>query len=256
MNLFYVASKTLQYLLDPVLYLFFLALLGVVLIKMNRVFRICCGVLLFCLYLLSTKLVSNKLWQSLEHLVPAVALEEHYDAAIVLGGIMDRDYHNHRSMMFADSVERILEPIKLYHDKKINFIVLSSGVPVEALPEDKESEKLKKFAIGWGVPAERIITDTQSHNTYQNALESKLIIEKMGFKKILLVTSAFHMKRGLGCFEKLGLSLTPYPVDYSCDDVGFRLTNLIPESQNLNMSARAIHERIGLVMYRIVGYTN
>jgi hypothetical protein len=94
MNLFVLLSKKLQFFLDPLIYLFLLSVLGVVLVRMNRVLRICCSVFLCCLYLLSTRLVAHGLWESLEHLVPAVALEEHYDAAVVLGGIMDRDYHN------------------------------------------------------------------------------------------------------------------------------------------------------------------
>jgi uncharacterized SAM-binding protein YcdF (DUF218 family) len=157
-------------------------------------------------------------------------------------------------MVFSDAVERILEPIKLFHDKKIDYIIIFSGVPVSAAPEDREAEKLKQFAIEWGVPAERILTDTQSRNTRENALESRRIIKTMGLKKVILVTSAYHMKRGLGCFEKAGLKPTPYPVDYTCDAVGVRRLDPFPRSEYLHLSSNAIREIVGLIVYRVVGH--
>ena len=68
------------------------------------------------------------------------------------------------------------------------------------------------------------------------------------------MTSAFHMKRAKRVFERQGISVVPYPVDFKVNKSFF--TSLqnpliwIPNSDSLNRSTNAIREIIGRIIYR------
>jgi len=78
------------------------------------------------------------------------------------------------------------------------------------------------------------------------------------------VTSAMHMPRALAIFQKQGFDVTPAPTDFlatwgqegSTGDVGIAgwLLKVIPDSERLDFSTRAIREYIGLLIYRLRGW--
>lgn len=81
-----------------------------------------------------------------------------------------------------------------------------SGLPTEA-------EFLASQLVEWGVPREQMIED-QALNTRQNALFTQAIVEQQGLSSLLVVTSAFHLPRAMGCFRAVGLQVDGLPVDY------------------------------------------
>jgi len=71
---------------------------------------------------------------------------------------------------------------------------------------------LKLLAERLGISSEKIIIERNSHNTHESAMAE--ILDEIKDGKWLLVTSAFHMPRAFGAFEKAGINTIPYPVDY------------------------------------------
>ncbi|RME59680.1 YdcF family protein [Candidatus Parcubacteria bacterium] len=65
-----------------------------------------------------------------------------------------------------------------------------------------------------GVPANAIIKGSGSRNTHKNALECKELMQEKGMHKVLLVTSAWHMRRALATFLSVGIAAIPAPTDY------------------------------------------
>ena len=65
-----------------------------------------------------------------------------------------------------------------------------------------------------GLDARRILVETRSRNTYENAVYSKELAQPQPGQIWLLVTSANHMPRAVGCFRAVGFDVIPYPVDY------------------------------------------
>ena len=69
-----------------------------------------------------------------------------------------------------------------------------------------------------GVAPERLILESKSRDTYENAEFLKAELERLGDlgpgKRWVLITSAFHMPRAMGAFRKAGLDLEAWPVDY------------------------------------------
>ncbi len=160
--------------------------------------------------------------------------------------------------------DRILYAAQLYREGKARKMLLSGGgiewyTPSAANPAAEMAYLLEMM----GVPREVLILEDQSQNTLQNAQRSKQILEKLGVRRIILVTSAMHMPRSVHVFEKQGLEVIPAPTDYTVTQSGWQLItapkfttwllNLIPNADNLSLTTRALKEIIGTAVYEWVG---
>lgn len=70
------------------------------------------------------------------------------------------------------------------------------------------SEPMKRFLVSEGVPDTAILTETNSLNTHENAVEAAKLLQNEPGVKVLL-TSDYHMFRALRAFRKAGLAVTP-----------------------------------------------
>lgn len=105
------------------------------------------------------------------------------------------------------------------------FICLSAGTVFKAPPQDKRGFPLLEAVAGaqylrkLGVPAEKILTETASYDTIGNAYFARVIhTDPVGWRRLLIVTSAFHMARTRTIFEWVfGFDTTqnPYQLDFS-----------------------------------------
>ena len=124
-----------------------------------------------------------------------------------------------------------------------------SGTPSEA----RELATLLRLA---DVPARDLLLEERSRNTRENALFTRqLLAAHPDIKSLILVTSAFHQRRALGCFRRVGLSPTPFPAGYvSIDRCPTLAYWLIPNVQALAQWDRLAHELLGYLAYRAAGY--
>ncbi len=191
--------------------------------------------------------------------VPGVKKEtiEGYDVAVVLGGMFE--YNNDlETLSIRRGGDRIWQALGLYHRGKIKKILISGAHGFISDRGLNEAIQLRDELITWGIPKQDISIDSISRNTYENAIESARLLEKMGLKngKILLVTSATHMKRSLACFEKQGVSATPFSTDlftgpkrsYHWDEF------LIPSLSTADDWSILSHEWAGYCVYKLMGY--
>lgn len=133
--------------------------------------------------------------------------EEKSDVAIVLGaGTKD----NQLSPVFR---ERINHGIYLYEKQRVSEIILTGG-----LGEDQklaDSEIARDYMVKAGVPAENIHIETNSRFTYENLMESKKIMDSLGFSTALLVSDPLHMKRSVELAASLEINSQPSPTQTS-----------------------------------------
>ena len=103
--------------------------------------------------------------------------------------------------------------------------------------------------------SDRVLLENQSRNTYENALLSAKLLGEVPDQPWLLVTSAFHMPRSVGIFEKQGWQVIPYPVDYyTTTSTGLKLDpKLWRNMRDLNTGIR---EWIGLLAYYLTHKTD
>jgi uncharacterized SAM-binding protein YcdF (DUF218 family) len=181
---------------------------------------------------------------------------KHYDVAVVLTGMAE--YNNDLQVLSARrGIDRIWQTISLYKSGKIDRILITGDHGYIIDKGLHEASQLKEILIHWGIPEHVIITETKSKNTYENAVESKKIIDRLfpNSKSILLVTSGKHMRRARACFTKLGVQCDPYSTDlytgpkrsYTFDEF------LVPDASTMNDWHGLLKEMFGYVAYDITG---
>ncbi|SDC50478.1 MULTISPECIES: YdcF family protein [unclassified Candidatus Frackibacter] len=127
-------------------------------------------------------------------------------------------------------------------------IVVSGGI-VPGADATSGADIMENVLLDWGVNQEKIITESQSKNTWQNAVNTTELLEKLEYEEIILVTSAVHMNRAIYSFQENGnLSLIAVPTDYILDKE-LSLLDFLPNRISLRNSLSALHEWVGLVWY-------
>jgi hypothetical protein len=105
-----------------------------------------------------------------------------------------------------------------------------------------------------GIARSRIVLEENSRSTHENAVSGKALLQPKPGENWILVTSANHMPRAVGCFRAVGWSVIPYPIGQKIDPA----TGLSPDfdlAGGLSTTALAGKEWVGLIAYRIFGWT-
>lgn len=105
-----------------------------------------------------------------------------------------------------------------------------------------------------GVPASALRTETRSGSTHQNALYSAQILKREDKQRILLVTSAMDMPRAIASFRRQGLTVIPAPVPYVVDWLGGTRQGWWPQQRALYLTSRCLHEYLGFLAYKLLGW--
>lgn len=256
--MFFILSKILVYLILPVPFLALLLLLFL-LIRNKKVKSI--AFILFCgfFFLYTNPFLANQLmgWWEIPA-IPIAELEQEFEAAIILTGVTDIDKYPRDRVHLNKGADRIMHTVQLYKLAKVPLIIVSGGSG-KLISEDEpsEAELVKKVLLISGVPEQDIILETESRNTYENALNTAQLLQAKNLptEKIMLVTSAFHMRRSMGCFKKAGLQPQPYPTDFYSDSSSYDPGSLfIPSQEALTNWTKLISEWVGFSMYAILGY--
>jgi uncharacterized SAM-binding protein YcdF (DUF218 family) len=206
------------------------------------------------LYAFSTEPVANALVRSLENqskttLRPDVT----YDAVVVLGGLVEGNANlASGTQSYNNNVERMLAAYDLLREGKAKTAILSGGT-VEANVEP-EAAAIARQLERWGIAKDRLIVEGSSKNTRENAVETARIVKERGFKDIVVVTSAFHMKRSMGCFRAVDIPFDTLTVDYRTYAPSQSSGSWLPRADSLASSTGAIREHFGWLVYRVQGY--
>ena len=97
-----------------------------------------------------------------------------------------------------------------------------------------------------GVDAADLLLEPRSMNTWQNAQFSGPLLQASGADRVLLVSSGFHLRRGMLYFSHFGIRATPVRADY-VDGV----LSWLPLSYNFTMADLSLHEYAGIARYRL-----
>ena len=98
-----------------------------------------------------------------------------------------------------DTEARTAEAVKLYQAGWAPTIILSGAAADKSGPSNAAA--MRKQAEAAGVPAAALVMDERSETTKQNAQEVANIIAQRGIKRVILVTSGYHMRRALAEFS-------------------------------------------------------
>jgi uncharacterized SAM-binding protein YcdF (DUF218 family) len=116
--------------------------------------------------------------------------------------------------------------------------------------DETEGQVLKCYAQLMQVSADQILVTEKAENTEQEALGAQRLLQPQR-KKIILVTSAFHMQRAQKTFEHAGFSVFPYPVDLRVEGDSLTVMSFLPSPQALLTTHNALREIMGRLYYQL-----
>ena len=248
-------AKTLPVFLMPLGLSFALMVAGLVLQKRTLIWS---GAL--CLYLFSNGVVSGILMRAVEagYVASQPRQLPQADAVLVLSGILDQRPGIPLGE-WTEGVDRFEGGVNAFLAGKAPKLIFTGGaVPWQSLGKP-EGEILRVRAEQLGVPEKSILVSGKAGNTEEEAREVKglagLRLANGQPTRIILVTSAFHMRRARLIFEQQGFIVFPYPVDFqstSLSEGGVSLLlKFFPRAGFLLRSETAVREMLGLSYYRI-----
>lgn len=188
--------------------------------------------------------------------VPVNTLPEH-ELAIVLGGFINTELTPRDRVYTHSGADRLLHAVFLYKQGKVKKILVSGGNAKMFIDIPKEALAARELLLTLGVPAQDILVETASRNTYENAVFTKDMLAELypqGVKCVLL-TSAFHMRRSAGCFKNAGIEFTAFATDFRTAPRSFSPDPLlIPKEDAWGKWRLLFKEWLGYTSYRVAGY--
>jgi uncharacterized SAM-binding protein YcdF (DUF218 family) len=175
------------------------------------------------------------------------------DGIIVLGGaIGPGDLEPTGLPSLNEAAERMTAFVELAHRFPGARLVYTGGNGF-ALDDSGfvEADTARTLFGSLGLQSNRMVFENKSRNTWENAQLSQRILDPKPGETWLLVTSAWHMPRALGCFRTLGWSVVPYAVDYQGREPVRWFA--FDTSRELVWLTTAVREWIGLVSYHLLG---
>lgn len=254
--MFFILSKVLDFLLSPFLWIFLILLYAFFCKRSVRKKRaLLVGLLL--LFFFSNSFIANKAFHAWEGDPVSLSTLKDYNTAIVLTGVASYRKGYADRIFFGKGADRVLHTVQLYKLAKVKKILISGGSGALSGEKIAEADQLKLVFRFCGVPDSDIILENKSRNTKESSRYTKSLIDSMGINgDFLLVTSAFHMPRSVGCFEKAGLNVDAYPVDfYSNDEENDLEEFIVPSVDAISKWTILIHEVFGYLVYKVMGYS-
>jgi uncharacterized SAM-binding protein YcdF (DUF218 family) len=263
--MFVVLSKILPLFVYPLGLITILLLLAVLLKRQPRRQNVVLLMALLLIFVTGNSWVPQVLARSLERQYMPLKAVPHAQAIVVLGGSTETPVSPRSMVEVNGAADRLIYAARLYHQGSAPVILVSGGSINWLDSRTISAAEEMVVVLGWlGVPEEDIWLQTESRNTYEDALYSTQILVEQDVEHILLVTSAMHMPRSVALFEKQGLEITPAPTDYSLTDadwenltspnLGTQIIHLLPNIGNVGTTTAVLKEYLGMLVYRLRGW--
>jgi uncharacterized SAM-binding protein YcdF (DUF218 family) len=188
-----------------------------------------------------------------QHPPPEAPQWPRYAGVIVLGGALEPPYvwEGHTQPALNDAAERMTAALALLRQAP-HLALLFTGGEGDPFPSGlSEAERARRFYAAMGLPPQRLLLESASRTTAENARLSAALPGVDPSRPWLLLTSAWHMPRALAAFRHAGWNVTPWPTDYRSGRATpwwrYSWARALPKWQT------ALHEYVGLWLYRLSG---
>jgi uncharacterized SAM-binding protein YcdF (DUF218 family) len=253
---FYYLSKVFWLLVQPLNLSIILLLAGLLAAMVGRRRLAATGSLLafLILGLSAWTPLGAMMLNPLEERFPRPPLPEKVDGIVVLGGGMEGAVNLVRGgYELNGGGDRFVEAAILARRFPMAKLVVSGGPSGLMLDDEGDGTTAPRLLMALGVTADRLTLESKSRNTHENAVFARELVNPKPGETWLLVTSAFHMPRAKGLFDKAGFPTVPWPVDYRTpgkERIGLFRDDPVASLQTTTTAAR---EWIGLVAYWLSG---
>jgi len=258
-TLFFYISKILWALLSPASFLFLLLIAGIGLLFLKKIpaARILLGTAAVLMTLVAFLPLGKWLVTPLEaHFPTNPSLPDSIDGIIMLGGAIDPvNSYIWDQPQLGSAAERYTAFITLARTYPEARLVFTGGSGSIVDQDFREADIALYFLESMGIESQRVEFERDSRNTFENAVNSKELLNPAADEQWLLITSAAHMPRSVGTFCKQGWPIIPYPVDHESSP-GRQMRIEFNFVSNLGSFNNNIKEWLGLLVYYLTDRTD
>lgn len=178
------------------------------------------------------------------------------DAVLVLGGGFRPSQHDYLGIELGDASDRLFTGIEVARLRKPKSLVVSGGFATISGQTINPSVIVSGLLPGWVVPDTQILHLRPCRNTRDEAEAMLDLCKTQKWQRIILVTSAYHMKRAEAVFKNVGLPVVPMACDFQVEGVSTRARwfNPVPRLENLYLLGLYMHEVMGWRAYQWQGW--
>lgn len=253
--MFFFLSKTLNYLMMPLVIISVLFVISA--IFKNKWRKRCFVSGLVLLLLFSNEFIANELMTVWE--IPATpyqAIEKKYTWGILLSGVARAGMKPDDRVYFSRGADRVVHTVQLYKLGIIEKVLVTGGSGRLLDIGERESNDLADAMVLMGVDPADIIIESESRNTHESAVAVKnILLNNAQPNDCILITSGYHMRRSLGCFNKVDWKMDSFSADFLSHPRSYTFDTLfIPKTEALVIWQHLIKEIIGYISYTAVGY--
>lgn len=241
------------FLLPPGLFVLVLVLSAFLAWRRYRWVAVCNGILGVALWIISAGPVADRLMAPLE---TGVHVESpgpgKMDAIVLLGGGIYDGVPDLSGLGAPgeDMLARIVCAVRAYRQQPVPIVVAGGSPPEFTTPE---AVVVRRFLLDLGVPMEHIVLEDKSRDTLENARNVAVICKERDYRRLLVITSAYHVRRARLAFAAAGLEVAAIGANFrSATTRQYGWASWLPSAEPLETVWRAGREYIGLLYYRKV----
>jgi len=250
----------LVYLLEPIglVWLCLLILTIWLAFKRQRGPAILAGLGVLLMTLVGSTSFAGRLLGSLERPYAGVKIDglPKADAIVMLGGGAAPSRFEAEGVHLTPAGDRLVMARELFRLGKAPVLLLGGNANKLDGVVKFEGVIVRDLIATWGLPPEAIIPLGANEDTHDEALKVRALATEHGWHRVLLVTSANHMRRAVGVFRAQGIEVIPVPCNF--------LTTVatappppglsVPRYDGFVKVAIWLHEEIGWWTYRHRGW--
>ena len=150
------------------------------------------------------------------------------------------------------SYQRLAEGVKVA--RRFGWPLVYSGSYDEGDDVEAYRNSIRESVRQWGLESE-VLLDTASRTTWENMREISKIVEEGQFKRVVVSTTAYHMKRSLWMAQQQMPSETlvvPWPSGWRSSSDTVTFNDFVPSARAFYDSCTALREIAGLAAYRLM----
>jgi uncharacterized SAM-binding protein YcdF (DUF218 family) len=178
------------------------------------------------------------------------------DVIVCLGGGAEPSRSEPTGVHLKTSGDRLTTALALLAQKKAPLLLLGGGGYQDKGETMPEADQVIKFIRTLAGNADSITSLGICADTHDEAVKVAALFKERGWKRVLLVTSAYHMPRAAGTFRKAGIAFDTVPCNYlsSINRIGDFHWLHLPHPEAFAVFATWFHEMLGTWLYRSKGW--
>ena len=177
-------------------------------------------------------------------------------AIVVLGSgtFTARNWDDGRfAVLDRPAASRVLEAHRVFTMTDAAWVISSGGLVVPSEIDEPSGATMREALIRLGVPPARVLVETKSRNTHEEAVIVREMLAPLNVQSVILVTSDIHMRRSLGAFRAQGIVAVPAIARHARPNMPW-IGWLFPSRSGLDEAAAAWHEFLGITYYFARGW--